>query len=666
MMNREGPSTLTPAERSWYSRIWVGPDSETDLDGTGAVGTMSFTRLRLDELANAWAEDSNTPFQISLVGVFEPGPLRRSDGVLETQRVREELAARVRRVAALRRRVVWTRFGEGLPVWAEDPSFDPAQHITVTAVPESADFVDWCANRLVRPLDKQRPLWRIEIVDGLPSGRFALIVVVHHVVADGLTGVAIASSLLDGSPSEHVADTGSHPIPPPPDRHTLVADNVRARARSLVAIVRGLPGAPSRVRQGWRRLGDASTDLRVRAPLTSLSVPVGPERRLAVVTVAMEQLRMTGHALGVTVNDLLLAGVTSGLRDLLLGRGDDLTGVQLRASVPVGAREEGQPSGILVINLPVSEPDGLRRLAIITQMTTQLKSRLRGGGGDVMDVLQLPPAAARLAVRWMRGAAGRRINLFITNVPGPTTPLWLAGSRLLEAWPVAPLVANVPLAVTALSYTDSLYVSLNADAAVHDLRALANGIQRSVQTLSEAAQAGHHLPILDEATVSSIRMVRGVVENRIDIAAAPEHVFAFITNGEHELEWNEQLTEAEKLTTGPIGVGTRFRMRFRRGVGDSLVEYVRFAPPHSWASRSTSRRLDVRFEGEVNATDSGSRLVVRTLLLPKGPLRLLRPVLRTMMRRSWDHHLAAIRTKLTHSTSQPEASAHSIGASQDT
>jgi hypothetical protein len=120
---------------------------------------------------------------------------------------------------------------------------------------------------------------------------------------------------------------------------------------------------------------------------------------------------------------------------------------------------------------------------------------------------------------------------------------------------------------------------------------------------------------------------------------------------EHELEWNAQLTEAEKLTTGPIDVGTRFRMRFRRGVGDSLVEYVRFAPPHSWASTSRSRRLDVRFEGEVNATDSGSLLVVRTLLLPKGPLRLLRPVLRTMMRRSWDHHLAAIRTKLTHSTS---------------
>jgi diacylglycerol O-acyltransferase / wax synthase len=491
---------------------------------------MSFTRLRLDELANAWAEGSNTPFQISLVGVFESGPLRRSDGVLDTQRVREELVARVRRVAALRRRVVWTRFGEGLPLWVEDPSFDPAQHIEVTAVPESADFIDWCANRLVRPLDKQRPLWRIEIVDGLPSGRFALIVVVHHVVADGLTGVAIARSLLDTSPSAPVTNLRSHTIPPPPARHALVADNVRTRARSLVAMVRRLPGAPSRLRHGWRQLSDASADLRVRAPLTSLSVPVGSQRRLAVVTVAMEQLRTTGHALDVTINDLLLAGVTSGLRGLLLGRGDDLTGVQLRASVPVGTREEGQPSGILVIDLPVGEPDELRRLAIITQMTTRLKSRLRHGGGDVMDVLQLPTAAARLAVRWMRRAAGRRINLFITNVPGPTTPLWLAGSRLLEAWPVAPLVANVPLAVTALSYTDSLYVSLNADAAVRDLPVLANGIQRSVQTLSDAAQAGNHLRMPDEANGSSIRMVRGVVENRIDIAAAPEHVFAYVSN----------------------------------------------------------------------------------------------------------------------------------------
>jgi diacylglycerol O-acyltransferase / wax synthase len=608
---------------------------------------MSFTRLRLAELANAWAEGRTTPFQIGLVGVFDAAPFQRSNGTLDVQRVRQELVQRVRRIPALRQRVVWTRLGEGRPVWAEDPAFDPEQHIESAQLPRHIDFVEWCADQLVRPLDKQRPLWRIEIVDGLPDDRFGLIVVVHHVLADGLTGVMLVSSLLDTGPDAPAMQLGLRAVASLPDRRSLVVDNLRTRATALTRVVGRLPGAPARIRHGRRQFRDASVDFRARAPITSLSRPVGLHRRLAVVKLPMDELRSTSHTLGVTVNDLLLAGVTHGLRDMLMARGDDLTGLKLRASVPVGAREAGQPTGILVLDLPVGESDVLRRLAMITELTTTLKIRLREGGGDVLDVLLLPTAAARLAVRWMRRAAGRRINLFITNVPGPPTPLWLAGARLLEAWPVAPLVANVPLAVTALSYTDTLYVSLNADADVHDLPVLADGIRRSVRTLSDAARAGEHLPTRAGATVSSIRTAPGVVENRIDIAAAPEKVFAYVTDPRHELEWNAQLADVEKLTAGPIGAGSRFRMRFRRGVGDSLVEYVQFDPPRFWASRSTSRRLDVRFEGTVIPIQVGSRLVVRTLLEPKGMVWPLQPVLRLVMRRSWaQHHLPAIRTKL--------------------
>jgi hypothetical protein len=107
-----------------------------------------------------------------------------------------------------------------------------------------------------------------------------------------------------------------------------------------------------------------------------------------------------------------------------------------------------------------------------------LKSRLRAGGGDVFDVLRLPAPLARLAVRWMRRVARRHINLFVTNVPGPTRPLWLAGARLLDAAPIAPLSADVPLGVAALSYAGTLAVTLNADAAVADLDVMADGIER--------------------------------------------------------------------------------------------------------------------------------------------------------------------------------------------
>ncbi|HZB20923.1 MAG TPA: wax ester/triacylglycerol synthase domain-containing protein, partial [Blastococcus sp.] len=90
---------------------------------------MPLTRLRMDELVNAWVADRCTPFQIALLGVFDATPFLGTDGTLDVPRIRVELAARAHRVEALGRRVVWTRPGEGRPVWAADPAFDPARHV---------------------------------------------------------------------------------------------------------------------------------------------------------------------------------------------------------------------------------------------------------------------------------------------------------------------------------------------------------------------------------------------------------------------------------------------------------------------------------------------------------------------------------------------------------
>src|SRR5687768_7301960 len=156
---------------------------------------MALTRLRMDELVNAWVADRYTPFQIALLGVFDATPFLLPDGVLDVPRIRRELAARARSVAALRRRVVWTRTGEGMPVWADDPTFAADRHIDAATLPDGADLPNWAARRILDPLPLDRPLWRAEVVDGLPGARFAMIVVVHHVAADGRAGVALAGSL---------------------------------------------------------------------------------------------------------------------------------------------------------------------------------------------------------------------------------------------------------------------------------------------------------------------------------------------------------------------------------------------------------------------------------------------------------------------------------------
>jgi len=149
--------------------------------------------------------------------------------------------------------------------------------------------------------------------------------------------------------------------------------------------------------------------------------------------------------------------------------------------------------GMMVIDLPVAEPDPLRRLALINHATTTRKARLRAVGGNVTDILHMPLPLVRAFVRWGRRVGSSRINLSVSNVPGPAAPLWLAGARMLEAVPVAPLVPLVPFSAAALSYDGSLAVAVNADATVVDLDLVKAGMTRSFSRHRELAALSEHL-----------------------------------------------------------------------------------------------------------------------------------------------------------------------------
>ncbi|OLT01360.1 hypothetical protein BJF90_32430 [Pseudonocardia sp. CNS-004] len=313
-------------------------------------------RLRLGDLANLWAEDRNTPSQIALIGELAAEPLRDAAGHLDVQRVRAELARRVRRIPELGRRIRWTRPGEGRPVWVHDAAFDPLDHITAATLPAGTDLAAWCADRVVRRLDPARPLWRIEIVDGLPGRRFGLLIVLHHVLADGLTGIAIAGRLLDTCPDDRAEAARPSTESPVPTHRALVADARHARRRAVTAALRAIPRIPATLLRTVRQVRDAAGDLRETAPKTSLRRRVGPGRRLVLVRFPLEEVRAAGRTAGATVNDVLLAAVTSGLRELLLARGERVDGLTLRASMPVGVTGAGQTSAMLLLGLPVGDP----------------------------------------------------------------------------------------------------------------------------------------------------------------------------------------------------------------------------------------------------------------------------------------------------------------------
>ena len=312
----------------------------------------------------------------------------------------------------------------------------------------------------------------------------------HHSLADGLAAVQIAGVLLDGT-----IDTTS-PTPPPwqprpaPLGSALLADNLAGRSAGLAAALARLRhprklAAQARVLAGAAQM---ATGGRRRSPHSPLRRPVGGRRRLALVRAQLAEVKAVAHAHGATVNDLLLAAVTGGLRELLLARGTPADGLILYASVPVALRAGadtvalGNQVGLMVVPLPVGEPDPAQRLQHITRATTERKHRPE-------RLASLRPAGSLTILRALNRHRRHQhiVDLFVTNVPGPQCPLYLLGARLLEAFPVVQVAGNVPLSVAALSYAGQLNIGIQSDPdGLPDLDIFIDGLCRSLEELGAA------------------------------------------------------------------------------------------------------------------------------------------------------------------------------------
>jgi WS/DGAT/MGAT family acyltransferase len=343
----------------------------------------------------------------------------------------------------------------------------------------------------LRLLDRTRPLWELWLITGLAQGRVGLVLKLHHALADGLAAVQIAGALLlDATPD------ATSPQPPPwrprpaPPGWVLVADNLRGRGAALPAALARLrhPGrlaAQARVLAGaWRMVRDGRRPPR-RSPLRR---PLGGRRRLVLVRARLAVVNQIAHAHQATVNDVLLAAVAGGLRALLVARGVPVEGLTLRASVPVALRGAsaaaalGNQVGLMVVPLPVGEPDPARRLRQVTQATTQRKHRPEVLAG-------LRPVGSLTVLRALNRYSRHQhlVDLFITNVPGPQVPLFVVGARLLEAFPVVQVAGNVPLSVGVLSYDGQLNVGIQSDPdALPDVEVFADGLRRSLEELAAA------------------------------------------------------------------------------------------------------------------------------------------------------------------------------------
>ena len=394
------------------------------------------------------------------------------------------------------------------PVWADDPDFDVAYHVRQSALPRpgtEAQLLDLVSRLTSRPLDHRRPLWELYLVEGLADGRVAVITKTHPALVDGLGAVDIAQVLLDPS------RTPRCPAPEPwrPRRLPTGAELLRTALGEYVqrpsAAVESLGSAVTDVRATLARLSGAASGFvqgRAVGRLPGTAEPAQRRPRPA----AAGGVRARGprgppavrRAHGGTINDVLLTVVTGALRDWLLSRGAAVVAsTSVRALVPrlgAGRRAGGSPGNRVasyLVDLPVGEPNPRVRLARLSYAMRGVAGSGRSVGADTLIALTgfAPPTLHALGARAARGLSRRMFNLVITNVPGPQVPLYAAGARMLEVFPVVPLVRGQGLSIGMTSYDGRVYVCLNADRdTVGDVDLLADLIEQELGELVEASR----------------------------------------------------------------------------------------------------------------------------------------------------------------------------------
>jgi WS/DGAT/MGAT family acyltransferase len=445
-------------------------------------------------------DDSTAHMHVASVMVFEgqaPTPKELVDHVL----------GRLHLVPRYRQRLAYVPFGQGRPVWTDDPHFNLRYHIRHTALPQPEDeaALKRLAGRLFsQRLDRSKPLWEIWLVDRMAGGRFALIAKTHHALVDGISGVDITTVLFDTAPEPVLPPRPPEPwtARPLPGRAKLLGEALLERStvpgemtRGARALTRQPRRALARVREGVANLSaSALPGLGRPAPHTPLNVDIGPHRRYTWVDAELAQFKAIKNALGGTLNDVVLAAVSLALGSHLRASGYGTEGLTMRAMVPVSVRADAERGALgnrvaaIWAPLPVGVEDPAACFEEIRLAMEDLKRSGQAVGAQMITNLAgfAPPTILSQAARLQ--ARQRFFNLVVTNVPGPQFPLYLLGRRLQSLYPVVPLARKQALGIAVMSYDGRLGFGLLADYdAIPDLEQIAEQLRKAIAALARAA-----------------------------------------------------------------------------------------------------------------------------------------------------------------------------------
>jgi WS/DGAT/MGAT family acyltransferase len=481
---------------------------------------MAYDRLSPLDASFLHVEDSVTHMHIGSVSIFEGPPP-------PYVHVRDMVAGKLPLVRRYRQLVKRVPFDLGRPVWVDDPYFDIEYHLRHTALPRPGG--DQELRRLVgrimaQQLDRARPLWEMWMVEGLADDRWAIVSKVHHCMVDGVSGTDLLGLILDRSADE----PWEQPTPWIPELYPagweLAAEAVIDLLSSPLELSRTLRSYTQVPRRILSQTADLASGLwhttgALRSPNagtgTSLNGPIGPHRRWVATSISVADIKAVRHRLGGTFNDVVLAAITKGFRDLLQKR-DESVENPIHTMVPVSVRardDRGRAIGdgslanrvsAMFADLPVNIDDPLERLRAISEQMAGVKDSKQAVAAEALTNLTgfAPPMLLSLAGRLGTKLSQRSVNTVTTNVPGPQVPLYAVGRRMVETYPYLPLGLQMRMTVAIFSYDGEVSFGITGDYDwAQDIEVLAEGINLGMVELLAAEQSATIIDMRSQAPV---------------------------------------------------------------------------------------------------------------------------------------------------------------------
>jgi diacylglycerol O-acyltransferase / wax synthase len=450
-------------------------------------------------------ETPHTHMHVGGASIFGPGPFTTPQGGVDIEQARRYIAAHLPLMPRYRQRLAYVPAIDR-PVWVDDDHFNLAYHVRHVSLPLPGD--DRQYKRLTgqitsQQLDRGRPMWEMWFVEGLEGGRWGLVLKTHHCMVDGVSGVNLLSVLMRPSRDASFAEPPRWRPRPIPAGTELLRDEVVRRAALPLKIGRNLLGLVSdpkdRVAYLASALQGAWHALRTGLDFpseTPINGPTGPYRRCDWFNFDLDHAKAVKNRLGGTVNDVIVAAITGGVRRFFEDRGIDLSDMNFHAIIPVNTRSAaerqmvGNRSSAWLMPLPVQKPDPVERLRAVSEATTQSKASHEAVGIEFMSELASAIDPIFKLALWM-AAQFHPYNLVVSNVMGPTDPMYFAGAPCLEGYPMVPLFENQGVAIGSFSNAGKLCFGFNADwELLPDLHDLVEAIKREFAELHQAASRG--------------------------------------------------------------------------------------------------------------------------------------------------------------------------------